>query len=127
MSSDATITDTTDTSASDALAHVGGHDDEHEAHQRHKEPTDRQYIFIALFLAVLTALEIAATETGVLEGPLLIVALVALMVVKFLFVILYFMHLRFDSRLFSMVFYIGLALAVVLYIAMLATFHFFTG
>jgi cytochrome c oxidase subunit 4 len=122
MSSDATITDT---SASDTLAPADAHDDEHGAHQRHKEPTDRQYIFIALFLAFLTALEIAATETGVLEGPMLIVALVALMVVKFLFVILFFMHLRFDSRLFSLVFYIGLGMAVVLYVAVLATFHFF--
>jgi cytochrome c oxidase subunit 4 len=125
MSSDATTT-AHDTSASDALARA---DDlavgEHRTH--HKEPTDRQYLFIALFLAFLTALEIAATEAGVLDGAPLVVVLIALMVVKFLFVILFFMHLRFDSRLFSLVFYIGLFLAVALYVAVLATFHFFSS
>ena len=66
------------------------------------------------------------TEVGP-DGPLLIVSLVVLMVVKFLFVILFFMHLRFDSRLFSLVFYIGLVFAIVLYGVMLATFHFFVS
>jgi hypothetical protein len=35
------------------------------------------------------------------------------------------MHLRFDSRLLTMVFYFGLVLAVVVYIVALATFEFF--
>jgi cytochrome c oxidase subunit IV len=102
---------------------------DYEAHRpghRHTEPTDRQYVGIALFLAVLTAIEIAATEIGP-TGTTLIVLLVSLMIVKFLLVISFFMHLRFDSRLFSMVFYIGLVFAVVLYGAVLATFHFWTG
>jgi cytochrome c oxidase subunit IV len=123
MSSDAT-TDTSagDTSASDALAEST----EREPHQRHREPSDRQYIYIAIFLGVVTALEVAAVEIG-LEGLVLIIPLVLLMTIKFAFVILFFMHLRFDSRLFSLVFYIGLFLAVALYAVMLATFHFFTG
>ena len=127
MSSDTTTDTTTDPAATtdSGDAHDGPvAPAEHE--QRHKEPTDRQYIFIALFLAVLTAIEIAATEVGP-DGPLLIVSLVVLMVVKFLFVILFFMHLRFDSRLFSLVFYIGLVFAIVLYGVMLATFHFFVS
>jgi hypothetical protein len=37
------------------------------------------------------------------------------------------MHLRFDSRLFTLVFYIGVVFAVGLYGVMLATFHFWTG
>jgi cytochrome c oxidase subunit 4 len=124
MSTDATITDSGHTPATgdahgDAAAHA-------EPAQRHKEPTDRQYIFIALFLAVLTAIEIAATEVGP-DGPLLIVSLIVLMAVKFLFVILFFMHLRFDSRIFSLVFYIGLGFAIVLYGVVLATFHFFVS
>ena len=103
----------------------------HDAHapddggHRHKEPTDKQYVFIALLLAVLTAIEIAATEVGP-DGSLLIISLLVLMVVKFAFVILFFMHLRFDNKLFSRMFYIGLVFAVVLYSVMLATFHFWT-
>ncbi len=49
------------------------------------------------------------------------------MVVKFWVVASFFMHLRFDSRLFSFLFYLGLGFAVVLYSAVLATFHFWTG
>ncbi len=49
------------------------------------------------------------------------------MFVKFWIVASFFMHLRFDSRLFSFLFYLGLGAAVVLYAAVLATFHFWTS
>ena len=48
-----------------------------------------------------------------------------MMAVKFFIVISYFMHLKFDSKLFSLMFYLGLFGAVILYSAMLSTFHFF--
>ena len=35
------------------------------------------------------------------------------------------MHLKFDNRLFSFLFYMGLVLAVGVYAVALATFHFF--
>ena len=131
MSSD--VTTTTDNEQPIESSSDDGHDAhaDHDAHapddggHRHKEPTDKQYVMIALLLAVLTAIEIAATEVGP-DGALLIVSLLVLMVVKFAFVILFFMHLRFDNKLFSRVFYIGLAFAVFLYSAVLATFHFWT-
>jgi cytochrome c oxidase subunit 4 len=47
------------------------------------------------------------------------------MAVKFFMVLLYFMHLKFDSKLFSLMFYIGLVLAVGCYAVFLATLHFF--
>jgi cytochrome c oxidase subunit IV len=130
MSSDVTTTDSGQPteSATDA-GHDAGTDHDaavpDDGGHRHKEPTDKQYVFIALLLAVLTAIEIAATEVGP-DGALLIISLIVLMVVKFAFVILFFMHLRFDNKLFGRLFYIGLAFAVVLYSAMLATFHFWT-
>jgi cytochrome c oxidase subunit 4 len=127
MSSDVTTT-------TDDEQPIESSSDGHDAHDaqapddgghRHKEPTDKQYVIIALLLALLTAIEIAATEVGP-DGPLLIISLLVLMVVKFAFVILFFMHLRFDNKLFSRMFYIGLVFAVVLYSVMLATFHFWT-
>lgn len=102
------------TSASDV------HSDAHDEHSI----SDKNYVFIAIFLAVLTALEVAATEMGL--GSFLVPALLVMMTVKFLTVVLYFMHLKFDSRLFSAMFYIGLIGALVLYISVLATFHFFS-
>ena len=47
-----------------------------------------------------------------------------MMVVKFSLVVGYFMHLRFDNRLFTRVFFAGLFLAIAVYIVMLTTFHF---
>lgn len=111
----------TDTAPTDT-----GHDvDTHDEHDH--TISDKNYIFIALFLAVLTALEVASTEVSSFPDSLLIPTLLILMVIKFAMVILYFMHLKFDSKLFSMMFYIGLIFAVSLYGVMLTTFHFFTG
>ena len=50
-----------------------------------------------------------------------------MMVVKFAIVAGYFMHLRFDSNLFTRLFVSGLLLAISVYVAMLATFHFFSS
>ena len=123
MNSDA-ITEAPDTvdaphTAESQPVHEGGHG--------HAEPTDKQYIGIALLLAVLTAIEIASTEAGWFSGAPLVTILLSLMVVKFLLVVGFFMHLRFDSRLFTLVFYIGVVFAIGLYGVMLATFHFWTG
>ena len=35
------------------------------------------------------------------------------------------MHLKFDNKIFSFMFYLGLVLAVLVYCAALSTFHFF--
>ncbi len=114
MSTDATTSHTALTEEEAAAVHPG------EVH----EVTEKQYVIIALLLAVLTALEVAATEVGI--GSALVPALLVMMVIKFFIVVSYFMHLKFDNRLFSVMFYLGLALAVTLYSVVLATFHFFT-
>ena len=49
------------------------------------------------------------------------------MVVKFFSVVLYFMHLKFDSRLFGIMFYMGLVLAIGVYGVTLFAFRFWDG
>ena len=85
---------------------------EHEDHGL----SDLGYIKIALLLAVLTAIEVLTyfVDFGVLEVPSLLI----LMVVKFQIVISYFMHLKFDNKIFSYLFITGLVLAVVVFAAM---------
>jgi cytochrome c oxidase subunit 4 len=58
-------------------------------------------------------------------GPLFMPSLMIMMVVKFVMVVSYFMHLKFDSKIFSFLFYTGLGLALFVYIVALATFKFF--
>jgi cytochrome c oxidase subunit 4 len=91
----------------------------------HHGATDRQYIVIAVVLAGITALEVTLSYIDV--GWIFLPALLILMAIKFLTVVSYFMHLKFDNKIFSFLFYMGLILAVLVYSAALATFHFFNG
>ena len=104
--------------------HETGHLDElatHEHHDPHK--STGYYIVVALILAGLTALE---TSTYWVDfGPLFLPALLIMMTIKFFMVVLLFMHLKFDNRLFGILFYAGLGLAVFVYVVALATFNFF--
>jgi cytochrome c oxidase subunit IV len=47
------------------------------------------------------------------------------MVIKFWYVAAFFMHLKFDTRMFSWVFVAGIAFALGVYVATLLTFQFF--
>jgi cytochrome c oxidase subunit 4 len=87
--------------------------------------TDIGYVKVALLLAVITGLEITLSYVDV--GPLFLPALLVMMAVKFFTVVLYFMHLKFDNRIFTVLFYMGLLLAVGVYLAALLTFQFFDG
>jgi len=93
----------------------------------HVEHTDHRpdiyYVKVAAVLAVLTGLE---TSTYWIDfGPLFMPALLTMMIIKFVMVVSIFMHLRFDNRIFSMLFYSGLLLAVFVYVIALLTFRFF--
>ena len=83
------------------------------AEHQEAHPSPRQYVNIALVLAVLTALEVSTyfVDFGVLGIPLLLV----LMTVKFVYVAGYFMHLKYDTKVFSRLMYAGLFLALGLY------------
>lgn len=85
--------------------------------------SDKQYIVIALILAALTAIEVSTYYVDF--GPLFMPTLFVLMIVKFVIVVSYFMHLKFDNKLFSYLFYSGLILAIAVYVGALATFKFF--
>ena len=85
--------------------------------------SDAGYIKIALILAAITALEVSTYYVDF--GPLFMPSLMIMMVVKFVMVVSYFMHLKFDSKIFSVLFYTGLGLALFVYIVALATFKFF--
>ena len=96
---------------------------EHDAHGEGHGASDKQYVIIALILAVLTAIEVSTYYVDF--GPLFMPTLLILMAVKFVIVVSYFMHLKFDNKLFSWLFYSGLILAIAVYVGALATFKFF--
>ena len=90
-------------------------DDPPEGH-----PDAAEYIKVGAFLAVVTALEVALYYMNIADGVLLAM-LLALSGLKFVIVVLWFMHLKFDNRLFSVMFTGGIVLAAGLFTIVLAT------
>ncbi|MDQ4149929.1 MAG: cytochrome C oxidase subunit IV family protein [Actinomycetota bacterium] len=92
-----------------------------EEHPEH--PGEKQYVKVAIALAILTAIEVAVFYIPPLRG-ILVPLLATMMLAKFLLVIGYFMHLKFDSKIFRGLFVVGLVLALGVFAVALWTFTF---
>lgn len=92
---------------------------------RAHHPSTGEYVRIALVLAFVTALEVAASYMEALSG-VLIPVLFALALIKFVMVVMWFMHLKFDSRTYSRFFVMGIAGAVTLFVIVLLVSGAFT-
>ncbi len=77
----------------------------------------RTYVSVAAILTVITALEFAAIYIRALT-PILVPLLVVMSLAKFVLVVLFFMHLRYDNRVLSMLFFGPLAVAIGVVIAL---------
>lgn len=96
--------------------------------EAHAHPGPWEYIKIAIWLGIATALEISlyyVEQAGLMPDAPIIALLLVFMFVKFALVALWFMHLKFDSKLFSRLFYVGVVLAIAVYTVVLATFGIF--
>jgi cytochrome c oxidase subunit 4 len=68
------------------------------------------FVQLAMLLAVITGVEIVMVYLPFMKW-LIVGGLVTLSIVKFMFVIFYFMHLRWDKAFCTVMFFIGLVLA----------------
>ncbi len=91
--------------------------------QRH--PSPKEYVRIAVILGLLTAAEVSIYYMNLPHG-LLISMLFTFAALKFSLVVLWFMHLKFDSRTYARFFIMGIAFALTLYTAVLLTFKVFS-
>ncbi len=113
-----------ETTLETAVADGGlGHSSDHGDH-----PTETAYWQVFAILAVLTAVEVLWSYLP-LDGVALVVPLLAMMVVKFVLVAGWFMHLKYDlsiinGNVFTILFSFGLVTAVLVYIVMIAAFDF---
>jgi cytochrome c oxidase subunit 4 len=95
-------------------------------HDQSSHPGTRFYLTIGAILIFFTVLEILAYvgETRNMYGPsaatLIILVLSA---VKFLAVVMYFMHLKFDHKLFTGIFVFPAALGILVIGSMILLFH----
>jgi cytochrome c oxidase subunit 4 len=102
--------------------------DAREAHAKNPHdgehiPSDLYFIKVAIVLAVVTGLETSTYWWPHSMHAVATPALLIMMTIKFFMIVLIFMHLKFDSKLFSFMFYTGLVLAI--FVVFLFTFQFF--
>lgn len=107
-----------------ATAHGDAH---HVAHGEHDHPKPKQYIQIAAILTAITIVEVALLylpEMGVpVGGTFLVILFAILSIAKFLLVVGYFMHLKFDPLFFRWAFGFALLMALMIGTAFVALFH----
>ena len=98
---------------------VSGNEDAHTVH-----PTPTTYVKVAMGLVALTALEVAIFYVEWL-GWVMIPIMLGLAVAKFSIVAMFYMHLRYDARLFSGFFVGGLILAILVFISVMSLLRIF--
>ena len=94
-----------------------------EAHAQGSHGTVGFYWTIAGILGVITAVEVAVFYIEALE-PALAPILLTLSAVKFVMVVMFFMHLKFDSKVFTGVFVAGLSIGTSVVVALIVLYQF---
>ena len=94
-----------------------------EAHGQGGHSSVGFYWTIAGILGVITAIEVAIFYIDALE-PALAPILLTLSAVKFAMVVMFFMHLKFDSRVFTIVFLTGLSIGTFVVVALIVLYQF---
>ena len=98
-----------------AEAHEGAHDEVHH-------PDWRTYRWVALILTVITIVEVWIYYTPFREHRLFVPALLAMSAFKFATVVLFYMHLKYDAKLFRALVTGPLTIAVLTLISLLFLF-----
>jgi cytochrome c oxidase subunit 4 len=97
----------------------------------HTHPSSGVYVKIGVVLFVLTALEVGLYEftygehsgvTGHALQPFFVPLLLALSAAKFALVAMFYMHLKFDHRLFSWLFVVPMVVIALIVMALLKLF-----
>jgi cytochrome c oxidase subunit 4 len=89
---------------------------DHAVDQHEEHPGERVYVNVAIILAVITALEVVIYYVDALSG-ILVPTLIIMSLAKFVTVVGYFMHLKYDDRRFAWIFSAGLLTAIAVFIA----------
>jgi cytochrome c oxidase subunit 4 len=93
----------------------------------HEHPTWKTYKWVALWLTLITVVEVWIYYTPFKESALFVPSLLLMSAVKFTVVVLFYMHLKYDHRLFKALFTGPLIIAVTTLLALLMLFFKFSG
>jgi len=95
------------------------HGDTHEG----GHATVGTYVLIGVILTIITAVEVAVFYIPALAG-VLVPVLITLSATKFVIVVLFYMHLRYDHPIFSRVFFGPMMLALFVVISLILLFKY---
>jgi len=109
-------------STSSGAAHGGGHatPGAHAAGGGHA--TLKTYVNVAIVLALITAIEVATLYVPGIPNGILVTSLLLMSIVKFILVVGFFMHLKYDAAVMRAVFVGPLILSILIILAIMALF-----
>jgi cytochrome c oxidase subunit 4 len=93
------------------------------AHGDHAHPSQPVYVRIAIILGLITGVEVLIYYIPALDG-ILVPALLVLSAIKFVTVVGYFMHLKFDTPLLAFIFGAAMIVSIIMFIALWVIMHF---
>jgi cytochrome c oxidase subunit 4 len=100
----------------------------HDTHTEHYHPTWKEYKWVALWLTLITIAEVWAYYIPSFVASSAFVPILLIMsAVKFAIVVMFYMHLKYDHKLFRALFTGPLIVAVATLLALLAVFAKFGG
>jgi cytochrome c oxidase subunit 4 len=99
----------------------GAHDADNAAPAEAHHASAKTYYIVGFILTAITALEVGIFYIH-LSQALLIPVLLFLSLIKFVTVVQFFMHLRYDSKILSRVFFGPLSLAILVVVGMILLF-----
>lgn len=96
--------------------------------QEHAHPGPRVYVIVAVVLAAITLVEVLIFYVPEMLGmpqlwSALVVGFIVLSTIKFVTVVGYYMHLKFDAKVFLFIFSFALLIALGVVVAFIALFH----
>src|SRR5215216_3026841 len=106
----------------DEFKHTNPEIDVHAMGEVHEHPTWREYKWVALILTLITVVEVWVYYTPFSKSVLFVPVLLVMSAVKFAIVVLFYMHLKYDHKLFKALFTGPLIIAMATLISLLFLF-----
>ena len=111
----------------DTFQHTNPDVDVHAMGEVHEHPTWKEYKWVALILTLITVVEVWIYYTPFSKTPFFVPVLLIMSVAKFTIVVMFYMHLKYDHKLFRALFTGPLTIAMATLISLLFLFSKFAG
>ena len=102
--------------------HTNPEIDIHAMGEMHEHPTWKEYKWVALILTVITVIEVWVYYTPFSKSALFVPVLLIMSAVKFAIVVMFYMHLKYDHKIFKALFTGPLLIAMATLISLLFLF-----